>query len=171
MIHHRQRLPLGFEARNDLPRIHPRFDDLERDRAPHRLRLLGHKHDTHAAFADLLMQLVRTNDAPRTFAEFIETERRLDSRRRRFEKLVLFFKRTQQAADAVEQRRIIAAGALQILQARISRADHPCGLKDGFFVKLVADHGETSGAGAVYPQCENRPQNTQGGLPEFNEKN
>ncbi len=58
MVHHRQRLPLGFEAGDHLPRVHARLDDLQRDAAFDRLLLLGHVDDAHAAFADLLQQLV-----------------------------------------------------------------------------------------------------------------
>ena len=58
MVHHRQGLPLGLEAGDHLPRVHARLDDLERDRPLDRLGLLGHEDDAHAAFADLLQQLV-----------------------------------------------------------------------------------------------------------------
>ena len=62
MVHQRQRLPLGLEAGDHLPRVHARLDDLERDRPLDRLGLLGHEHDAHAPFADLLQQLVRADD-------------------------------------------------------------------------------------------------------------
>ena len=62
MVHQRQRLPLGLEAGDHLPRVHARLDDLERDRPLDRLGLLGHEDDAHAAFADLLQQLVRADD-------------------------------------------------------------------------------------------------------------
>ena len=62
MVHHRQGLPLGLEAGDDLPRVHARLDDLQRDGPLDRLGLLGHEHDAHAAFADLLQQLVRADD-------------------------------------------------------------------------------------------------------------
>ena len=62
MVHHRQRLPLGLEAGDHLPRVHAGLDDLERDRPLDRLGLLGHEHDAHAAFADLLQQLVGADD-------------------------------------------------------------------------------------------------------------
>ena len=58
MIHHRQRLPLLLEARDDLLRVHAELDDLQRHAPPHRLLLLGHPDDAEAAFADLLEQLV-----------------------------------------------------------------------------------------------------------------
>ena len=58
MVHHRQGLPLGLEAGDDLPAVHARLDDLEGDLALDRLGLLGHIDDAHAPFADLLQQLV-----------------------------------------------------------------------------------------------------------------
>ena len=68
MVHHGQRLPLGLEAGHDLLAVHARLDDLERDLALHRLRLLSHPDDAHAAFADLLQQLVRADYRARAFA-------------------------------------------------------------------------------------------------------
>ena len=62
MVHHRQGLPLGLEAGDHLPRVHAGLDDLERDRPLERLGLLGHEHHAHAAFADLLQQLVGADD-------------------------------------------------------------------------------------------------------------
>jgi hypothetical protein len=61
MVHHGQRLPLGLEARDDLAAVHARLDDLERDLALHGLDLLGHEDRAHAAFADLLQELVRAD--------------------------------------------------------------------------------------------------------------
>ena len=58
MVHHRQGLPLGFEAGDHLPRVHARLDDLQRHAALHRPLLLGQEHHAEAAFADLLQQLV-----------------------------------------------------------------------------------------------------------------
>jgi hypothetical protein len=54
VVHHRQRLPLGLEAGDDLAAVHAGLDDLEGDLALDRVRLLGHEHDAHAALADLL---------------------------------------------------------------------------------------------------------------------
>ena len=61
MVHQRQRLSLGLEAPDHLAGVHPRFDDLQRHRALNGPRLLGHEHDAHPAFADLLEQLVRAD--------------------------------------------------------------------------------------------------------------
>src|SRR5262249_49659682 len=54
MVHHRQRLPFGFEAGDHLAAVHTGLDDLESDFALPRLRLLGHEAGAHAASADLL---------------------------------------------------------------------------------------------------------------------
>jgi hypothetical protein len=62
MVHERQRLALGFEPGQDFARVHPGFNDLERDAAAHGFLLLRHIDHTAAAFADLLEELV-TADA------------------------------------------------------------------------------------------------------------
>ncbi len=61
MVHQRQRLPLGFEAGDDLLGVHAQLDDLERHAAAHRFLLLGHVNHAAAAFADLLQQFVAAN--------------------------------------------------------------------------------------------------------------
>ena len=62
VVHQRQRLPLGLEAGDDLRGVHAGLDDLQRHLAADRLGLLGHVDDAHAAFADLLQQLVGADD-------------------------------------------------------------------------------------------------------------
>jgi hypothetical protein len=61
MVHQRQRLPLGLEAGDDLARVHSHLDQLERDRAPDRLLLLGAPHLPHPALPDDLDQMVPAN--------------------------------------------------------------------------------------------------------------
>jgi hypothetical protein len=58
VVHHRQGLPFGLEAGDDLPGVHAGLDDLEGHLALHGLRLFGHEDGAHAAFADLLQQLI-----------------------------------------------------------------------------------------------------------------
>src|SRR5262249_570724 len=65
----RQGLPFGLEAGDDLATIHARFDDLEGDLALHGLGLLGHEDGAHAAFADLLQELVWADDRAREVGE------------------------------------------------------------------------------------------------------
>ena len=69
VVHQRQRLPLGLEAGDDLAGVHARLDDLERDLAADGLLLLGHVDDAHAAFADLLEQLVGADTGARPFQD------------------------------------------------------------------------------------------------------
>ena len=58
VVHHRQGLPLGLEAADHLLGVHARLDDLQGHLAANRLLLDGHEDRAHAAFADLLDQLV-----------------------------------------------------------------------------------------------------------------
>jgi hypothetical protein len=58
VVHHRQRLAFRFEARDDLPAVHARLDDLQRYLAAHRVVLLGHVHHAHPTAADLLQEPV-----------------------------------------------------------------------------------------------------------------
>src|SRR5205814_7336363 len=50
-------VPLSLEPGQHLGRVHPGPYDLECDRPAHRLRLLGHPHAAHAAFAKPLQEL------------------------------------------------------------------------------------------------------------------
>ncbi len=61
MVHDGQGLALGFEARHDLLRVKAGLHDLEGDPAGHRLALLGHVHDAHAALAEHLQDPVRAD--------------------------------------------------------------------------------------------------------------
>lgn len=58
MIHQRERLPLGLEARDHLLGVDAEFDHLQRDASAHGLLLLGHPDDATAALADFLEELV-----------------------------------------------------------------------------------------------------------------
>ena len=62
VVHHRQRLPLGLEAGDDLLGVQPRLDDLQRDLAADGVLLLGHVDDAEPALADPLEQLVAADD-------------------------------------------------------------------------------------------------------------
>ena len=61
MIHQRQGLLFGRKARDHLPRVHPRLDDLQGHLATDGFLLGGHVDHAHATFADLLDQLVRAD--------------------------------------------------------------------------------------------------------------
>jgi hypothetical protein len=59
VVHHRERLALLLEARDDGARVHARLDDLDRDALHHGLAALGEPHLSEAALADHLEELVR----------------------------------------------------------------------------------------------------------------
>ena len=61
VVHQRQRLALGLEAGNDLSRVHPGFDDLERHLPADRLALFRQPHLAHPARADPLQQSIRSD--------------------------------------------------------------------------------------------------------------
>ena len=67
VVHHRQGLAFRLEAGDDLGRVHASFDNLQSDPAFDRLLLLGHEDRAHAAFADLLEQLVGADDCAEPF--------------------------------------------------------------------------------------------------------
>ena len=69
VVHQGQRLPLGLEAGDDLPGVHARLDQLDGDQALDRLGLLGHPDAAHAAFADLLDELVRADHRAGAFRD------------------------------------------------------------------------------------------------------
>ena len=62
VVHQGQGLALGPEPGEHLAAVHAGLDELERDRPPHRLGLLGHVDRAHAPLADRLEQLVRADD-------------------------------------------------------------------------------------------------------------
>ena len=62
VVRHRERLPFRLEAGDDGLRVHPGFDELERDESLHGFDLLSHPDRTHAAFADGLEELVFPGD-------------------------------------------------------------------------------------------------------------
>ena len=80
MIHHRQRLALRLEARDDLLGVHAKLDDFERDTPPHRLALLGDIHHAATAFADFFHQLVAAERLAHGFVEPIIDDIAFDHR-------------------------------------------------------------------------------------------
>ena len=129
MIHHRQRLPLLFEARDDLARVHAELDDFQRHAPPHRLLLLGHPHRAEAALADLLEQFVR----PDALARFLGLQPRELLRDLRtlgigLQKIPRRLMRREQCADFASERivagtvlgkRVLASLARRLLEHRL----------------------------------------------------
>jgi hypothetical protein len=61
MVHHRQRLPLRLEARNNLLGVHAQLDDFQRHAPAHGFGLLRDINHAASAFADPLQQFVASN--------------------------------------------------------------------------------------------------------------
>ena len=80
MVHHRQRLALGLEPRDDALGVHAQLDDLQRHPTAHRLFLFGHINDAATAFTDLLQDFIMPDLRPRLF---LFTPLRQIARRRR----------------------------------------------------------------------------------------
>ena len=104
MIHHRQRLSLRLEARDDLARVHAELDDLQRDTPPHRLLLFRHPHDAESALTDLLTQFVRAN----MLAPFLRLEPRQLTRNPSPGDLNRLPVRSEQRTHFRKQRQVIA---------------------------------------------------------------
>ena len=67
MVHHRQRLPFGLEARDHLFGVHAQLDDFQRHAAPDGFLLFGHVNDTATAFTDLLEEFVAADSVAGLF--------------------------------------------------------------------------------------------------------
>src|SRR5262245_59794897 len=67
MIHQRQCLTFGFEAGDHVASVHAWPNHLQSHLALHRLVLLGDKHETEASLANLLHELVWSDDSARPF--------------------------------------------------------------------------------------------------------
>ena len=110
VVHHGQRLPLRLEAGDDLPAVHARLDDLEGDLALHRLRLLGHPDYAHAAFANLLQELVRADDRAGAFGRSMPFDRGSCGR---FQKARALLVPLQQLLDSPAKNRVVGASTIQ----------------------------------------------------------
>src|SRR2546425_353622 len=69
VVHQSQGLALRLEARQDLARVHAGLDDLQRDLAADRFHLFRQEDGAHAAFAQVLQELVRPDPSTGRFGE------------------------------------------------------------------------------------------------------
>src|SRR6266852_4234271 len=129
MVHHRQRLPLGLEAGYHVLGIHARLEDFEGHLAAKRLLLLRHVHDTEAALADLLQQLVRTDECAWAFGERgrVRAPRLIitsnQSRGGRFQKTLCFGLGLEQLLNPSSQFDVPSASASEVRVALVRRGD------------------------------------------------
>ena len=122
MVHQGQGLPLGLEAGDDLPESMPGLMILSATMRWTGCGLLGHEDGAHAAFADLLQQLVRADDGARAFGRVggdpsPDAEVRPCPRARRPAapgSCPAASWRSQQRLHAAAQVRVVAAGLVEV---------------------------------------------------------
>src|SRR6266540_4442743 len=116
MVHQRQGLPLGLEARDDLAAVHAGLDDLEGDLALHGLGLLGQEDRAHAALAELLEEFVGADHRAGTCAQGWVSAGGTESGRWRFQKAARPLMLPEQPLEAFTQGRV--AGAHPVEEGR-----------------------------------------------------
>src|SRR5205085_8145753 len=114
VVHHRQGLPFGLEAGDDLAAVHARLDDLERDLPANRLGLLGQEDDAHAAFADLLQELVPADDGAGTLVDRWHAHHAPKTGRRYIKRPSGFLVAVQELAYPAQEFGILRAGLLDV---------------------------------------------------------
>jgi len=123
VVHHRQRLALGLEPRDDLGAVHPGLDDLERDLAPDGVLLLGHVDNAHAPFADRLQQPVGADPRARPFRDRGVRDRDRVRPHRPIHEVPRAGCRAEQVLDLGAQPRIGRAGLVQECGSVVRRLD------------------------------------------------
>ena len=155
VVHQGQRLPLGLEAGEDLLRVHPGLDELERDQSFDRLGLLGHPDRAHAALADLFEQLVLPgNDAAGDVGWIVDRARagEVGGGSGWLEESTEFRFRGEKRLDAGAKFRIDAADAVQVRDAFGHRPAVAGGQKDRFNAGELGHDGTPRGMSP--PQCD-----------------
>ena len=125
VVHQGQGLPLGLEAGDHLAGVHARLDDLQGHLAAHGRVLLGHVDDAHAAFADLLQELVGADDRAGSSAARGRDHRAGRRSRRGFEEAPGVVVGLQEGFDPLPQGRIVPTGLLEIRPRRSVRSMLP----------------------------------------------
>jgi hypothetical protein len=130
VVHQSQGLALGLEAGDDLAGVHAGLDDLEGDLAVHGLALLGHPDLAHAAFADLLQQLVGADDGAGDLARSGWLDGNGRRRGRRREELARPEMGVQQGLDLPAQLGIPSGRPVEVGGTFLVRRDLQCIAKD-----------------------------------------
>ena len=122
-------------------RVHPRLDDLQGDFAADGFSLLGHVDHAHAAFADLLQELIAADHRAGALGHGGHVKGGGDAAWRRFEEARLFVVHPQEHGDAVEECGIVAANLAQVVVANFRRFNATGHFEDGLFVEQLGAHG------------------------------
>jgi hypothetical protein len=133
VVHEGQGLALGLEAGHNLAGIHAGLEDLERDLAAHRLGLVSHEDQPHAARTDLLQQLVRPDHRAGALDGGLAGARR-QANRRAVEWSLRPGVAAQEGLHAPPQRFVIPAGRVQVSGPLVGRVDLQGGVENRFFV-------------------------------------
>jgi hypothetical protein len=112
MVHHGQRLSLGFEPSNHLACVHSRLDDLQRHLAANRNLLLGYVDQSHPAFPEHFAQGVGSDLAAKWLLKKI-VELRSDRWRASVKERARLLVRFQEHLDLVTEFRRIQAARVQ----------------------------------------------------------
>ncbi len=139
---------------DDLLRVHPRLDEFDGHQAFDRLGLLRHPYGAHAAFADLLNQLVRADDRAGAFADrHVEGRVHVHVRRSPLHEAGGPDVGPQERLDRGPQRRVIAACLLQVGRALLGVLTGQRLVEDLFFAH-VAPRRRNAWVSTL--QCEKR---------------
>ena len=135
MIHHRERLPLGFEPRDDFAGVHPRLDHLQSDPSPHGILLLRQKDDPTATLADLHQQFIAANQV----AGLLRGQDAELGKHRRIQGSDSVM-RGEQGDDPFPQYAVIAARGIEKFSAKCFRLRESVGEQD-LFARRHPAHG------------------------------
>jgi hypothetical protein len=157
VVHERQGLALGFEAGDDVARVHSRLDDLERDLAAHGMLLLGDEHQAHAPLADLLHQLVGPDYGAGPLGDRLVIVGRICGRRPAHE-FAGFAVIPEQTFDLGPKASVRAASLLEICGSIRRRADLQGAAKNGLHVGRCDRHRPASNRGCSTLNATCRPE-------------
>ncbi len=141
VVHQGQGLAFGPEPGQDLAAVHAGLDELQRDRPPHRLGLLGHVDRAHAPLADRLEQLVRADDRAGDLGRRGRAHRGGGRGGRRFEEAPGLKVGVDQPLDATTQFLVRAASAGDERGPFLARGDLDRAAEDGIEAGVVVGHG------------------------------
>ncbi len=124
MVHHRQSLPLSFEAGDDFPGVHARLDHLDRHFSPDRRGLGSAKDYAHAPFTDVFEQFISADGCSDAFRYFGGADGvfRVEFR----QKTACLVVSLQQLIDQLTEIRIAPADIVQILTTPLLSFDFQC---------------------------------------------
>ena len=129
VVHQGQGLAFGPEPGEHLAAVHAGLDELERDRPPHRLGLLGHVDRAHAPLADRLEELVRADDRAGRLGRRGRGHRGGGRSGRGFEEAPGVLVNLEKGLDSSPRCRIVAARFLQVRLALGRVIQIQCGNK------------------------------------------